>query len=127
MARPRKNPEIHATIVKPGDAPKVERKVLDRSALLGISAKIAGSTICNRNWPWKNARTHFQNQPLLVTVDKYYPWAEGGALFVDEPVTAEEEKMCEKKAPFLKKEGLRYLVIKREMTEAEARAQVEVR
>ena len=128
MGRPRKNTEIAATQLKPTNQAGTHRRepdTLDREALLGLSAKIAGNTICNRNWPYRNARKHFEISPLLRTVDKFYPWADGGPLYVDEPVTAQDEKECALKAVALKSEGLRYLVIKKDMTEVEARAQLE--
>lgn len=121
--RQKKNETIHATVVKSADKPK-ERDVLDRADLLGVSAEVAQDTLCNRNWPWKNARSHFPLDPLMRTVDKFYPNAKGGPLYVDEPETEGDAKRYEKKRAVMKVEGLRYIVVTRDMTAVDARKQL---
>ncbi len=121
-----KNPLIHARQVTPGaiTTGDLPNKTQMDYEFLGLSSKIAESTICNRNWPWKNARIHFIDQPLLRTVDKYYPQAKGGPLYIDEPLTKEEEKLCEIKRPKMLQEKLRYIVINKEASEHEVRSQL---
>jgi hypothetical protein len=92
--------------------------------MLGLSAVIAEDTVCNRNWPWRNARKHFETEPLMRTVDKFYPWAKEGPLYVDEPETEGDEKNCARKRAALESEGCRYIVITKDMTEEQARAQL---
>lgn len=116
--RPRKNPEIHAAQVSGSEVAleKVkEQKGFDVSEFLGLSAKIAKSTVYTGNRKFKNADKHFPNLPLLRTVQKFFPYAAGGPLYVDEPTDPQEERECIKKAVAMKAEGLRYVVITRDM------------
>ena len=58
-------------------------------------------------------------------VNKMYPYAKGGELFIDEPESEEELIVCEKKLELLNKLGVRYLVIKPRTTLEENLLQLE--
>lgn len=129
MSKPRKSDPSIAAAQLPAtditvDKYKRQRDIPDEIELIGTAAIVAGDAMFNRNWPWKNARKHFEINPLMRTVDKHYPYAVGGPLFVDEPVTKEEVALCEIKRKAMVSEGLRYLVVTKDTTEADARAQL---
>lgn len=115
MAKKIKNEKVAATQLRSSELSHErisEKGTFNHEQYLGVTAKIAGTTICNRNWKFKNCDKHFPVEPLLRTVDKYYPGAKGGPLYADEPVTEEDEKDCVRKAKALKSEGLRYIWVK---------------
>lgn len=121
------DPTIAATALPPTTRAyehKRETAMGDKESILTISERVAQSSIYNRNWPIKNARMHFETEPLMRTVDKYYPHAKGGPLLVDEPETDRDAVMCERKRAVCRTEKLRYIVIKKDMTENEAMDQL---
>lgn len=120
--RPRKNPLIAATQITGSEITIEKTKELkgyNAEAYLGLAAKIAKSTVYYGNKKFKNADKYFPVNPLLRTVQKFFPYAEGGALYVDEPTDPQEERECGLKAAAIKKEGLRYIVITRDMHDME--------
>lgn len=86
-----------------------------------VAEKIAEDKFCQRNHIWPGARQAFPFNSKMHYVDKFYPYAEGGPLFVDEPTRLSDLKQYELKAEAMKKLGHRYLVIKPGMTEIDAR------
>lgn len=102
---------------EPG-APKI------RDAML--AARLAGDTIgAMRNFRIRDAEKHFPHQPMMRTVEKYYPYAKGGPLLVDEPNTEREVTACQEKAKILKSLGYRYLILQSDVDEFEARQMLE--
>lgn len=89
-----------------------------------ISERISESSIVVRNWLVPGAREMFPNEPKLRNVDEYFPYAVGGALLVDRPMTEAEEKDCARKAILIKKAGFRYVFIKRDAQEHDIRAEL---
>jgi len=59
----------------------------------------------------------FPNDFEMYHVDKFYPNADGGPLFIDEERYNYESRKLELKEKEMKKAGLRYLIIKKGMTE----------
>lgn len=93
---------------------------LARQKLKSLSDTIAQDTLFYKNHYYPGGREVFADKKELQSVDKFYPYADGGPLFVDEcsrdfelPIYLEKEKV-------MKKLGLRYLLIKPGMTELEA-------
>jgi len=82
--------------------------------LIGVAAEVAQSTIYCRNWKFKNADKHYPHEPLMRRVEKYFPYAVGGPLYVDEPVSKLDLAQCKVKALVMKKEGLRYVFIEKD-------------
>jgi hypothetical protein len=81
-----------------------------------IVEQITKSKITFKNWKYPDAEKLFPNQPIMRTVDKYYPMAEGGPLFMDEPMYEDDLQICQKKAEFLKKNGHRYVYLTKTTT-----------
>lgn len=102
------------TITKPK-----ELKGFDAAVFLGLAAKLAKDTQYTGNWRIPNALKHFPADPILRTVEKYFPYAEGGPIYVDEPTDNIELAQCQRKAIALHEEGMRYFIITREMHDME--------
>lgn len=86
------------------------------SKAIPLSDRIANSNICTKNFKWKEADIDFPNQPWMRHVDKYYPFAEGGPLLVDEPQLKHQLQTCDLKKELLRSHGYRYLVLTKEST-----------
>ena len=122
MAR-RKNPEIAAAQLGPinpvmdgAEANRLNARTVsedrpDPYALKDVASKLAGHPTSCRNWKFKNADKHFPADPEMRRVDRYFPYAEGGPLLVDEPISENDVKRCEKKAPIIASEGQRYVFL----------------
>jgi len=82
--------------------------------------KIAKSRLYVRNWQWPGAREDFPHEPGMRAVDKYYPYAAGGPLLVDEPTTARDLDDAKRRAKFVQKRGYRYVYLTRDMDEHDA-------
>lgn len=116
MAKKVKNESIAVRVVAAQEFIETKPKEgvpYDVWAHLGASGEVAKSPVYYRNKKFKNAEKHFPHDPLMRTVDKYFPFAEGGELYIDEPETDEEIQALSKKASAIKSEGLRYIIIKR--------------
>jgi hypothetical protein len=110
----KRNPAIAAQVLN-GQEPVFEgRQRRAEEAVreyIGPAAKIAKSDMYTGNWKFKNANEHFPHEPLLRTVDQFFPYAKGGPLYVDRPSNKKEIDACLRKAAVFKKEGLRYVFI----------------
>jgi hypothetical protein len=110
----KKNASIAATQIKGSEIvveKGKEQKQFDQRKYLGIAAEVAQDTVYMSNTRWDNAEKHFPVDPLLRTTDKYFPYAAGGALYIDQPSTAGEVRECKRKAEAMRKEGLRYCYV----------------
>lgn len=134
MPKSKKNPNIHAAISKPKqmvsskeDVPPAqkEREPWSHETHLGVKFEVTRSIVYYRNKKFPNAEQHFPWHPLMRTVDFFFPFAEGGALYIDEPKNLADFETCKKKAPFLMKEGCRYLIRTEGMEEDEAREAIQ--
>lgn len=88
--------------------------------LLTVAEKIAQDKLCQRNHIWPGAKQAFPFNNKMQTVDKYFPYAEGGPLFVDEPTRKDDLEMFKLKEEAMKELGHRYLLLKPGMTEVDA-------
>lgn len=98
-------------------AVRKEKKEFNVWDHLGLSAKVASSSVYWRNQSFRNAAKHFPAHPLLRTVDKFFPFAEvngkrvPGGLFMDEIEDESQIEDCLKKAKALREEGYSYVYI----------------
>lgn len=95
--------------------------------LSSIPERIAGDKFAHKNCPIPNGEKHFPLDWRMRYVSLCYPHAEGGALWVDVPMSDQDIEKCKAKAQVLKAEGLRYLYLTPQMDEAAARSQLEGR
>ena len=86
-----------------------------RKELASLAERVANDNFFYVNYYFEGGKSFFPQEPDLQKVKRFFPYAEGGPLFVDEPMLEAEEKACELKKEAMKKLGHRYLVIKRTM------------
>lgn len=119
MSKKNKNEKVAASQLAPSelvdksDMPPAEREPRDMREFLGLAAEIAQDTTYVRNSRWEGSREDFPHEPTLRTCDKYFKDAEGGPLYIDEPVTKADLANCKRKAEALRARGLRYVYIDR--------------
>ena len=82
-----------------------------RKRLIAVSDQIAKSLVWFRNWKWPGSEDMFPRSVEMRTVEKYYPYAEGGPLLVDEPRDERDVVLCYEKQKVLKKLGFRHIVV----------------
>lgn len=109
-------------IVRNEEAKPIDQDVPDKpnklhiaeknNELTSVADKIAGDVFHYKNWYYPNSRIYFPEHGELRFVEKYYPNAKGGPLYVDEPLFEADITDCYKKLPALKDQGLRYVIIK---------------
>ena len=90
-----------------------------------IPDRVAESSVHYRNWEIPGAKEHFPYHLDLRFVDRMYPYAKPSALLVDMPQTAFDNLQCLKKSDYCKSKGIRYLILKSEMSFEEAMASLE--
>lgn len=98
-----------------------EVKIPQRKNLTSLAEKIANDTLFYRNHYYPGGKESFANNKALQTVDKYFPYAEGGPLFVDELSRLDSVKNYEAKKEVMKKLGHRYVAITPGMDENDIR------
>ena len=103
----------------PADKPNRKSKILP-----SLSDRLAGDQFYYLHHYWPGCRAFERDNPRLRIVKKFYPYAEGGELYVDEPVFPFQKLECERKAPIMRAAGLRYVVIEPDTTYDEALAQL---
>ena len=94
------------------------------SPFSNMATRIAGDVLHYRNYRWPGAFRSFPDDPEMRMVDKFFPYAECGALFVDEPMTERGKRRCEEKRAAMRDEGNLYLVIPPDMREEDAVSQL---
>ncbi len=129
-----KNEKMAIAVTKPTEPTmtKVEARKLngkrpdvqDPAREIGLAAQVAGITTYVKNWRLPRARENFPHDPLMRTVDKYFQYAKGGPLYVDEPTNPTDVERCKAKAKVAAKEKIRYCYILPEMKLDEARKQI---
>ncbi len=94
-----------------------------RLTLISLSDKVAGDTVHIRNRKFPGADQVFESvvDVRMRFVSKFYPYANGGELYVDEPRTESEIQKCHEKRKVMKKLKLRYIVIEPQHTTPEGR------
>lgn len=109
------------------DQPQVlaEREAEIKSRRLSLLELITKSSFYHLHHPWPNGKKIFSREPDMARVDRFYPYAEGGALYVDTPKLQPDIDKCDKKRPLMLKQGLRYIVVEPGKGEMEIRKQLE--
>lgn len=109
--------------------PKVDRPALKlktrHTELALVSEQVAGCKFHNKNWCVPDADRLFPYETRLRYVDRHFPHAMGGELYVDEPKTEEQISICEKKGAILRQAGLRYCYITKDMKAEDVLIQME--
>lgn len=75
-----------------------------------VAEQVSGDKFCHINFMWPGCKNAFPFQPKLWNVDRYFPYAEGGPLFVDEPNRLADIESLKLKQEAMKKLGHRYLL-----------------
>lgn len=104
---------------KAGVVTNIKEVVRPRS--LSMIDNLAGDTFYHKNYYYPGGKAAFEMQPKMQIVDKYYPYAEGGPLFVDECTRKEDLKEYDQKVEIMAKLGHRYLLVKPGMSEMDLR------
>lgn len=86
-----------------------------------MAEKIAKDKLYYRNYYYPGGKGAFPEFPVLQTVDKFFPYAEGGPLFVDEVSRTTDTKLIEKKTEVMRSLGHRYVAIMPGMSELDIR------
>lgn len=110
--------EVEEDAPMPGDDNSAaHRRALARAAerqqFVTIAERIAKDSMHYKHYKWPGADREFPESidaPMRF-VSKYFPYAEGGPLYVDEPKTALEARRCAEKAELFKKWKMRYVII----------------
>lgn len=107
-----------------GDEKKVNLKEVNPTRKIRSSSMvedIAGDNLTYLNHYWPGCKEAFPSDQKLQTVHRYFPYAEGGPLYVDTPQQHEKLELYERKEKAMKERKLRYLLLKPDMTEMQAR------
>lgn len=90
-----------------------------------LSDQIAGDSSCfYLNYYYPHGKEHFEDFPKLQYVSKFYPYADGGPLYVDEVRYEWEYKECLQKKDVMDKYGMRYIILMPETKLEEALTQL---
>ena len=87
--------------------------------------KIANSSFWIRNQPLPKAKELFPMEHNLQYCEVFYPYAEGGPLYIDMPVTEWQIKLCQRKLEAMRSIGVRYIYLTNQATENDAWAMLE--
>lgn len=101
-----------------------QAKYESRRNLVTVPEKISGNKNCEMNAIIWQLKEKYPQDSDMFHIEFMYPWAQGGPLYVDFCNFDDEIQKCKKKAEVMKIIGLRYLVMKPQMTEDMARAQL---
>lgn len=127
MAR-KKNDTIAVSIIKATpDATPVEatkktvaiKEIQTRRKYHNTASQVAESDFYKKNYMYDGGKKTFPDNPELWYVNKFFPYAKQGPLFVDEPKNDIEETMCDKKRSVVEKNGHKYLIIKKGMSDVD--------
>jgi len=95
-----------------------------RNRLKNMIENISGDKFCYINFYYPGGRDHFPENEKLWRVDRYYPNAVGGPLFVDEPRFEYEIQNCKLKSGVMKEMGHRYIICLPQSTEIQLMEQI---
>jgi len=111
--RMKTNRKIEDLLEKKTDA--VRTHVL-RKDLSSIPDQLAGDKFHYVQYQLDALKPFFPDNYELVLTDRYYPYAEGGALYIDEVMHDLDKRCLDQKKKIMKDLGLRYVVIKKGMS-----------
>lgn len=85
----------------------------ERKTFISLADQVARDTLFFGKYKWPGAHQAYPDDPdaMMRFVTRYYPHAEGGALYVDMPRSVRQVDRCEEKRKVMKKLRLRYVVI----------------
>lgn len=111
--------EILREITPQTESKNVSAVLERRRDLLSLTDRLAGDRFYYRNHYYAGGDAAFpgRDNEKLRRVDKYYPNAQGGPLFIDEPRFPSEIALCEKKKAILESQGVRYMILDRNIPE----------
>lgn len=89
-----------------------------------VAEQIAEEKFHHINFMWPGGQKAFPFNSKMWTVSRYFPYAKGGPLFVDEPRRVDEVKELELKREAMKQLGNRYVVITEGMSYVDALEQM---
>lgn len=102
------------------------REIYRNKEFTTIDQKISLDKTIEINVPIRELKERLgKDNADLFHIEKVYPFARGGKLYVDSPNFPEEIEICEKKRPIMRELGLRYIILKQGMSEEDARSQIE--
>ncbi len=84
-----------------------------------LAERVAEDNLYYRNYYYPGGKQAFPFHQRLHMVDKYFPYAKGGPLFIDELTRVDDESIFKEKELTMKTLGHRYIAIKPGMTELE--------
>lgn len=120
MGRPKvKVIERQMQTVEVDSRPQIQVARARRVATNFLPDKIANDSFYVRNYPIPKSKEIFPLEWRMQYAELCYPYAEGGPLFIDMPVTNYDVALCERKFEALKGRGIRYLFIKTDATETD--------
>lgn len=117
VVKPKKNQKIEVQN-EPSKDQKVQARISSQE-IKPLAEQVAGHHFFQRNYYWPGGKQAFPGQFRLHHVDKFFPFAEGGPLYVDEKHDKDARDLEAKKA-FMKKLGNRYLILSQNTTLIEA-------
>lgn len=86
--------------------------------------KLANDKFHYRNYQYSGGQSKFPHAPDMWVVDKFYPYAEGGPLAIDEANHLQDTNTLMLKKQILQESGIRYLCITYGMSELEVMEQL---
>lgn len=98
--------------------PDVVRTQIMRKDLTSIPDQLAQDKFYYLNYHLNDLKPHLEKG--LIYCDRYYPYAEGGPLFMDIISSDLDSRKLEQKKEVMKTLGFRYVVIKKGMNLIEA-------
>lgn len=99
---------------KPQDFVEVPKNT-DDPRWRSLAERVAYHRLYERNKHVGLLKIAHPHRPHLWTTDLFFPYADGGPLFIDEPVMPPDVAESEMKTDVMKKNGLRFLIIKPKM------------
>lgn len=81
-----------------------------------LAERIAAHRLYERNKHVGFLKDAHPHRPYLWTTDFYFPYAKGGPLYIDEPALKAEAGESEMKVEFMRRAGLRFLIVRPKMT-----------
>lgn len=91
---------------------------------LTLADKIANDTFHYRNYMYDGGSSKFPNEKNMQYVDRFYPYASGGPLAIDEANPMDDVNTLMLKKTVLAESNIRYLCIAHGMTENEVMEQL---
>jgi len=109
------------------ESPKQARRLRvaeNHDDLKSLHQKIAGHPMCHRNWAYRGSRTIFPDDLSMQLVSWYFPYAAGGALYIDDVAEGSADKYEIKSLAFKEFKIGRYCYLTPGMTVEQALEQM---